>query len=78
MTVQRAGFPFFDLYRLVVILRGERLVADVEQTRVCTRRRRLGDRSCDSSIAPSATTLTRLLSVGSCLPWPTAQLRSMP
>jgi SAM-dependent methyltransferase len=32
VTVQRAGFPFFDLYRLVVILRGKRLVADVEQT----------------------------------------------
>ena len=32
VTIQRAGFPFFDLYRLVVILRGKRLVADVEQT----------------------------------------------
>ena len=32
VKVQRAGFPFFDLYRLVVILRGKRLVADVEQT----------------------------------------------
>jgi SAM-dependent methyltransferase len=31
VTVQRAGFPFFDLYRLVVIVRGKRLVADVEQ-----------------------------------------------
>lgn len=28
--VMRAGFPFFNLYRLVVILRGERLIADVE------------------------------------------------
>jgi len=25
-----AGFPFFNLYRLLVILRGERLIADVE------------------------------------------------
>ena len=32
MTVQRAGFPFFDLYRVVVILRGKRLIADVERT----------------------------------------------
>jgi 2-polyprenyl-3-methyl-5-hydroxy-6-metoxy-1,4-benzoquinol methylase len=32
IKVQRAGFPFFDLYRLIVILRGKRLVADVEQT----------------------------------------------
>jgi SAM-dependent methyltransferase len=32
VTIQRAGFPFFNLYRLVVILRGKRLVADVEQT----------------------------------------------
>lgn len=28
-SVQRAGFPFFQLYRLVVILRGRRLVSDV-------------------------------------------------
>jgi 2-polyprenyl-3-methyl-5-hydroxy-6-metoxy-1,4-benzoquinol methylase len=32
VAIQRAGFPFFNLYRLVVILRGKRLVADVEQT----------------------------------------------
>jgi len=32
VTVRRAGFPFFDLYRLVVISRGRRLIADVEQT----------------------------------------------
>jgi hypothetical protein len=25
----RAGFPFFNLYRLIVLLRGERLVDDV-------------------------------------------------
>jgi SAM-dependent methyltransferase len=30
VTVARAGFPFFDLYRLVVIARGKRLIADVE------------------------------------------------
>jgi len=39
VTVQRAGFPFFDLYRLVVILRGKRLVSDVEQSEGTT----LGD-----------------------------------
>ncbi len=31
VRVRRAGFPFFDLYRLVVIARGKRLIADVEQ-----------------------------------------------
>ncbi len=31
-SVYRAGFPFFDLYRLVVILRGERLISDVEES----------------------------------------------
>lgn len=30
IEVRRAGFPFFDLYRLVVIARGKRLIADVE------------------------------------------------
>ena len=33
VTVHRAGFPFFDLYRLVVIARGRRLIADVEQSK---------------------------------------------
>ena len=33
VTVRRAGFPFFDLYRLVVIARGNRLIADVEQSK---------------------------------------------
>lgn len=28
----RAGFPFFNLYRLVVIARGERLASDVDET----------------------------------------------
>ncbi len=32
VTVARAGFPFFDLYRLVVIVRGKRLIADVERS----------------------------------------------
>ena len=32
IAVRRAGFPFFDLYRLVVIARGKRLIADVEQS----------------------------------------------
>jgi 2-polyprenyl-3-methyl-5-hydroxy-6-metoxy-1,4-benzoquinol methylase len=31
VVVQRAGFPFFDLYRLVVIARGKRLINDVEK-----------------------------------------------
>jgi SAM-dependent methyltransferase len=31
VKVSRAGFPFFDLYRLVVVLRGKRLIDDVEQ-----------------------------------------------
>lgn len=31
VTVQRAGFPFFDLYRLIVLLRGRRLIIDVER-----------------------------------------------
>jgi trans-aconitate methyltransferase len=31
ITVRRAGFPFFDLYRLLVIARGKRLITDVEQ-----------------------------------------------
>jgi trans-aconitate methyltransferase len=31
-SVSRAGFPFFNLYRLLVILRGERLVRDVAST----------------------------------------------
>jgi SAM-dependent methyltransferase len=30
--VRRAGFPFFNLYRLLVIARGERLARDVEST----------------------------------------------
>ncbi len=33
VTVRRAGFPFFDLYRLLVIARGKRLIADVEQSK---------------------------------------------
>ena len=32
VTVRQAGFPFFNLYRLVVIARGRRLIADVEQS----------------------------------------------
>ena len=33
VTVRRAGFPFFDLYRMVVIARGKRLIADVEESK---------------------------------------------
>ena len=33
VSVRRAGFPFFDLYRLEVIARGRRLVAHVEQSK---------------------------------------------
>jgi 2-polyprenyl-3-methyl-5-hydroxy-6-metoxy-1,4-benzoquinol methylase len=32
VTVHRAGFPFFNVYRLVVIARGKKLIADVEQS----------------------------------------------
>jgi len=31
-AVRGAGFPFFNLYRLVVVARGRRLVADADQT----------------------------------------------
>ncbi len=31
VRIDRAGFPFFNLYRLVVIARGRRLVADTEE-----------------------------------------------
>ena len=33
IRIHRAGFPFFDLYRLLVIARGKRLIADVEQSK---------------------------------------------
>lgn len=33
IVIRRAGFPFFDLYRLLVIARGKRLIADVEQSK---------------------------------------------
>ncbi len=32
VTIHRAGFPFFNLYKLLVIARGKRLIADVEQS----------------------------------------------
>ena len=32
-AVGRRGFPFFNLYRLMVILRGEKLIADAGGTR---------------------------------------------
>jgi 2-polyprenyl-3-methyl-5-hydroxy-6-metoxy-1,4-benzoquinol methylase len=32
-AVRQAGFPFFNLYRLVVILRGEKLARDADQSR---------------------------------------------
>jgi len=32
VTIRRAGFPFFDLYKLLVIVRGKRLISDVEQS----------------------------------------------
>ncbi len=31
--IERSGFPFFDLYRLVVIARGKRLISDVTKNR---------------------------------------------
>ena len=36
LAVLRAGFPFFNLYRLAVILRGQRLVADAAQVQAGT------------------------------------------
>jgi hypothetical protein len=40
VAVFRAGFPFFNLYRLTVILRGKGLIADVssDQTNTVTSR----------------------------------------
>ncbi len=32
IRVRRAGFPFFNVYRLVVIVRGRKLITDVEQS----------------------------------------------
>ncbi len=32
MDIRRAGFPFFNLYRLVVILRGQALIADLDRS----------------------------------------------
>jgi SAM-dependent methyltransferase len=37
--VQQAGFPFFNLYRLVVILRGARLISDVSRDLKATGRK---------------------------------------
>lgn len=31
-AIRRAGFPFFNLYKLMVLIRGRRLIADVEHT----------------------------------------------
>ena len=33
IMIHRAGFPFFDLYKLLVIARGKRLIADIEQSK---------------------------------------------
>ncbi|HXW34870.1 MAG TPA: class I SAM-dependent methyltransferase [Acidimicrobiales bacterium] len=32
VEVERAGFPFFNLYRLVVLLRGKRLIKDTDES----------------------------------------------
>ena len=32
LAIHRAGFPFFNVYRLMVIARGRKLIADVEQS----------------------------------------------
>lgn len=34
VKVRRVGFPFFDLYRLTVLLRGKKLVAEVEDSSI--------------------------------------------
>jgi hypothetical protein len=31
-TIHRAGFPFFNLYKLAVLLRGQALIADLERS----------------------------------------------
>ena len=42
ITIRRAGFPFFNLYRLLVIARGKRLIADIEQPEGATDRGHIG------------------------------------
>ncbi len=37
VTVQGAGFPFFNLYKLTIVARGRRLVRDVDQARPLNR-----------------------------------------
>jgi len=37
LAVQGAGFPFFNLYKAVVVARGERLVHDIDQCRPASR-----------------------------------------
>jgi SAM-dependent methyltransferase len=43
VTVRRAGFPFFNLYKLVVLLRGRALVADLSSSVTPARVSRLSD-----------------------------------
>ena len=68
IEVHRAGFPFFDLYRLVVIARGKRLIADVEQSKAhWTKAHRV--QLFGSSTASFVTIWTRPRSDGSCWRW---------
>jgi hypothetical protein len=56
-----AGFPFFNLYRLVVIARGERLVADVA---------RRGDRAVSPAARAGMAVFGGLLRASlNCWPW---------
>jgi hypothetical protein len=37
VAVQGAGFPFFNLYKMVVVLRGKRVAQDLDQVRPISR-----------------------------------------
>jgi SAM-dependent methyltransferase len=50
--IMRAGFPFFNLYKLAVIARGKRLIADVER------------RSPDSSTIPGESLMKSIFGFG--------------
>ena len=57
--VTRAGFPFFNLYRLAVIARGRKLIEDLESARRPTRAAGPGGRAGVLRPRPSASTWLR-------------------
>jgi SAM-dependent methyltransferase len=71
-TATTAGFPFFNLYRMAVILRGRRLIADVQS----------GSHSSSSSLARGVMALFHLLFslnvMGSRLGWQTVAAARWP